>query len=760
MDNNLYNHYFKALDLDKLKKLVSNYASFEMSKNNLLNESIILNPLLIKKQNLLVEEALSAIAVHGRIQFDGLKNIDKHINKLKRHQVLNINEVFDILEHLITVRRIKKTLIKQPELKELKDYIDGLYFNDQIIERINRSIDNNLKIKKDASKTYAAIIDEIDRNDASITILANELLNKYQDSLQDKLIYTRDNRLCLLMKNRDKYKFGGYIHGQSASGISTYVEPKELVNANNDRIELDIKKNEEEENILRKLSLLISEHALYLEYNLESLVKLDTIFAKADYGFVNKGICATFNDDKELLLEDVAHPLIAADKVVTNTYQMPSHRRKIIISGSNTGGKTVALKTIALSTLMAYLAIPIIATKAVIPFYDAILYAVDDNQSITKSLSSFSASLVKIDEIITYATNNSLVLIDELGSGTDPKEGEAFAIAVVEYLRKIDAAMVVTTHFNGLKDYAKLNDDMLLAGVGFDLDKLSPTYHYLENDYGTSNSFKIAGRYLNNQDIIKNAISFYHSQQNDYELLRQQLEKDRAELELRLKETAINEERINNLKEEYSKKIADLKNDKENILADYKLKYDLMLEEAKTIIKQLRQNTNHKESLDELAKLDLDDDFNAEVEDFSIGDLVKLKLTNQSGRIINIKGLNITIDIDGRRLKTSASKLTKVLNHQIPTKKIIKQERSYDIHRPKPVNVIGMNSSDALSEVSKYIDKLLQARLKNGHIIHGFGKGILRKCIRKYLSNNQFIKEYHDADINNGGSGATDIILK
>lgn len=749
------NKYFQTLDLVYLIEKIANFSSFELSKEEILNEKISFNPLNILRQNKFVDEALKIIKNHARLNFDGIKNLDLEIKKLNHKQILNKNEIFNIYNHLLNVRRIKNTLIKYEETEELKDFLESLYISKEEEDIISNIFDSNFNFKIDATENYYRLIEKLNSIENNLNEKAYVWIKNNEDSLQEKVVYKRENRVCFLIKNRDKNKFGGLFHGESSSKISSYIEPKEFLELNNQKQNILEEIRQEEERILLFLSELFFDKTYFLKCNIESMVKLDVIFSKAEYGFLNNCIIPNFNYEKRLELIDVAHPLIDEEKVVRNSFFLTNEKHKLIISGSNTGGKTVALKTIGLCVIMSYLAIPLIAKEANIPFYDMLFQAIDDKQSIEMSLSTFSASLVKMNEIILKTTSKSLVLIDEIGNGTDPIEGQALAVSIIDYLVKKDVSLICTTHFGALKDYALSKDNMLLSSVGFDINLLKPTYKYLEGDYGYSNSFLIAEKYLSNLDIIKSAKSFLNSEEkNKHEILE--------ELENLKKETLDKNIEILNLRKKLNEELQKIKEEKKKINDELNIKKQLFFEEYAIEFEELKKNFNkenlnkYKEKLNDLKKEFNEDNIK---KDFKINDFVSFINTKQIGKIIAISKNKIKVNVNGMILNTDSAKLEKATYQKPKENKEIRYEKIND-KVIKEINVIGLNGDDAILEVSKYIDVLAINNRKLGHIIHGVGKGILQKRIHDYLSKHKNIKEYRFSEIYNGGYGATDIILK
>ncbi len=751
---------YNLLNLNNIKEIVSTFASSIYTKKHLTEEEVDFNPLKIIKLNNATKEAMNHIVNVGDFSFGEIKLIDDILDKLKFKQVLTISEIYAINNHFKSIKNIKRNLIKSDFLSVLKDYLESLYINEDLIVEIENLIDNSYNIKENASEKYQNLLIKLDNLEEIINVTTKDLFLKYENSLVEKTLYNRNNRSCLLVKNSDKNKIKGIVVGETSSRLNSYIEPRELNELNNKRSDLIFEINKEIERIVKYLSDKIGLDRKMIFYNIESIIELDSSFAKARYGIFNEANVSEFNFEYNLELNDFKHPLIPKKDVVSNTYKLYHDKRALIISGSNTGGKTVALKSIGLSVLMAYLAIPINCLSSKIPFYDRVLISMDDVQSIEKSLSTFSSNMYSINYILNCATSKSLVLIDELASGSDAKEGEALSSAIILKLVDRNVSLVATTHFNKLKDLALKNNKMFLASVGFDEKKLKPTYIYKEDDYGLSNSLNIAEKYLDDKEIIIDAKNLLHQNQDEYFKILDEitiLKNNLITQENVLKEEII---RNNESKNNYEKLLKEIEENKAEILADFLAEKNKILSEIKEEYQRFKKDKEIRKINQLIVENEVEEEFKVSKEVFNLKEKVRFTLTNQIGEIISLNGNNVEILINHKVIKTKLNNLSKT-SQTVPVKnnyRIDKEIKRFDV--PKEINVIGLNKNEALEKVSKFIDKLLEAKLKYGHIIHGMGKGILKDAIHSYLSKHLFVKEFKHSDINNGGSGATDIILK
>ena len=468
---------------------------------------------------------------------------------------------------------------------------------------------------------------------------------------------------------------------------------------------------------------------------------------------------ADFLIGKNFDFKDLAHPLIDEKIVVSNSYSLYKPYQGIVISGSNTGGKTVSLKVIGLSLLMSYLGIPIIASEASIPLYENIYIDIDDNQSIQDSLSTFSAHITNINNILNDANKNCLVLIDELISGTDPKQAQAISLAILDKIKEIGCAFIITTHIDEIKNYAYEDPDIMLSSVGFDMDTLLPTYHYLENTIGSSNAIEIASRYIDDQSIINNARNYlkdYKTKQDDLldELALQISDYQKKNDELKQKNIE-----IDNLKDDLQSQIQIFNKEKLNLKQQYINELNEYIKDIKEKALEKLESIKEKDTaiINEINNLIDNEQIQEEIIEFHVGDNVRVKDNEQIGSIISIKNDIATVSIRNLTVKANINDLI-LMPKQVKTKTYISKPRYARVS--KELNVVGLRVEDALILVEEYIDKALASNMSSVKIIHGVGTGALKKAIRDILKKKKQIKEYHDGDYYDGGLGVTIINFK
>ena len=748
---------YSCIDLDLVKNEVANLSSIDDSKNYILNEEVSFNPIVIKHNIEETNEFLSLIKKEFIISFDGIHNINDVLDKSLKEEILTPLEISEVLNLNNHIKRIKDTFKNVDEELNILDYIDSLVVSNDLSKQLSRVIDNNGSVKDNASPKLKQIANSIVDAEKTLYDKANKFIKSHSNSLQEQSTYLRNNRLTILVKNSDKHKFKGYSYGSSSSGLACYIEPQDFIELNNNYLSLLEDKETEITRILRELTYLISQNADSLKNSFDSIVKLNVVYAKAMYGYKHNGILANIAD--ELEIKDVAHPLIDEKEVVVNTYTLKKPYKGIVISGTNTGGKTVGLKCIGLSTLMTYLGIPLLASKANIPLYDNVFVDIDDNQSISNSLSTFSAHITNIDSILSSATSSSLILIDELISGTDPKEAQAISLSILNKIETIGSSFVITTHYDDIKNYAYQSDFILLSSVGFDSKELKPTYKYTENSVGTSNAIEIADRYFKDKSIIEFAKNILTSSKNKQDEL---LDK----LSLEIEENIHLKSKYSSLVNEYNAKVNELdqrlksfndeklslKNKYNEVLNSY---IDDIKDQAQDLLNSFKQtkDKNIEQKLENLKQEVVEE----KKEELVLGDIVRIGDTSRQGIVSSIKDDKVTVEVNGMSIKTVVSNLTKIDKKELKEYKPVNRPYKQIKHE---LLLVGKHIDEALDEIEVFLDNALSNNLSQVRIIHGYGTGQLKNAVRDKLSKLKFVKSFSDADFNDGGSAITIVKLK
>ena len=752
---------YRNLDLHTIKGQIAELAAIEESASLIMNEEVDFNPLNIRHNCAETAEALKILKEGNVVSFDGIRNVNLLLEKADRNMILTGVELKNILVFHHHSERIKRQFEKfDPDLN-IRDYSDSISVSEKVFHRVEDCVDNSGEIKESATDRLRNICSELTRCEKDLLARAQNFIDKHQSSLQEASIYVRNDRITFLIKNSDKNKYNGYIYGTSSSGLASYVEPASFIEPNNKKLKLMQDREDEIERILRELSYLVSSVSDLYYRNLESLVKLCVIFAKAQYGINRGGIIPRISDGSYFDFKDLAHPLIDPNRVVSNSYRLYEPYRGIVISGSNTGGKTVSLKSIGLSILMTYLGIPIIASEADVPLYDNIYIDIDDNQSIQDSLSTFSAHITNINSILKEADYRSLILIDELISGTDPKEAQAISLAILDKIKEIGSVFIITTHFDEIKNYSYKDENILLSSVGFNMETLSPTYRYLEDSVGSSNALEIASRYFDDPGIIENARNYLKIRRTEEEELLEKLSKQIEETSLekdRLKDLE-DENRV--LKQEYEKKISEFERQKQELKEEYVRKLNEELDEirleALEKLDSIKDKEEGRKAVRQIEELKSEEVRTEKPAELKAGDNVRIKDNEQIGVISEIRGETVTVNIRGLTVKTKKSDLTLMPKTVKQKPKVISAKYK---RISSEINLVGQRVEDGLVMMEEYLDKANAAHMSSVKVIHGIGTGALRSALRDRLNRLSYVKSFKDGDYYDGGSAVTIVEFK
>lgn len=762
---------FKSLEFDSIKQEVAKHSSFSLGQKAILEEQVHFEELWVSRELRRGKEALQLYEVYRAPSFAGVRDIKKPLHDVIKNRLLHPQDIYEIAQFARACAMMKQYQ-KESEVKapSVWDIMDSLQVYPSLIAEIERCISPQWEVQDSASTELKTIRKNIRQCESDIAKTTQDFIARYHSSLMDTITATRNGRTCVLVKTSDKNKIKGFVHGESASGQAVYIEPESLLRLNNKRQTLLANESEEIQRILKVLCATIAPHANALLMDLESITLLDALFAKARWAYERNGVYATLSKQPQTIyLKSARHPLIEEEKVVSNTYSLRAPYQHLLITGSNTGGKTVTLKTIGLFTIMTLAGFPVLCEEAEISCFDGVYVDIGDSQSIVESLSTFSAHLATLAFICKQATSNSLVLLDELGSGTDPQEGECLAIATLDYFKDKNIMSVATTHYAKLKEYAKQEKNILLASVTFDLEKMRPTYHYLEGYSGQSNALEIAQRYHLQKEIVERAYALKEANKSEEQRLMEHLDADfmrmkkqEEELQERLrameeKETQLQKERQELLVEK-DKILNEAEKKALQLQEDAKEKADAIIEE----LRQLQSDAKEHELISIKAKLN---EVESEIEEeeekqytFKEKDYVALKKLGYHGEILSIKGNRATVFSNGMKMNVKTTDLEPT--HRPVVKSISAHSSQVKSIVPRECNLIGMRVEEALRAVDAYLDHALHSRVYSVRVIHGHGTGALRTGIHQYLKNNKLVDSYRLGGEGEGGLGATIVSLK
>lgn len=734
-------------------------------------------------------EATTIIFQKGLPPFIQIDEVEHSFKMLESNQCLSAKALLNIAHFLSLSSSLYSYFYAEPTSKEdsiLEPYFANLYKNPSIQKNILNKIIDEVNIADNASENLLSLR----KNKKSLELQVKDKLNSYIHSntyskyIMEPIITVRNNRYVIPVKEEYRDKIKGFIHDTSASGSTLYIEPTSIFDLNNKINHIEIDEEMEIQKILQELSSSLFPYVSELKQTLEHIANIDLIFAKANFGKENDCIFPHLNNKKEFSFYKAKHPLIAKDMVVPIDIGIGENYECLLITGPNTGGKTVALKTIGLLLLMAYSGIPIPCKENTnICVFSKIFVDIGDEQSIEQSLSTFSAHILNIVNITNEVNENSLVLLDELGSGTDPVEGSALAISILNYLKNKGALICSTTHYPELKEFALVTEGFENASFEFDLENLKPTYHLLMGIPGKSNAFEISKKLGLNSNILENASSFLEKDKVSFEELLKNIYDDKLLIEKEKIETEKNLKQITTLRQSLEDEQYKLNETKKELVDKAKMEARSILLEAKEEASEIIQNLN-KENINLKMANDARNKLNDKIKNLN----VKSKLLNSSDKIeLNAdeilnendlkEGLSVwipSLQNSGIILSTHVNKSGEVLVQvgsakiNLKLKALVKNyDKSYEnssVHTitssktqfvSSEINVIGQNVEDAIYVIDKYIDNCSLAHLSPIRIVHGKGTGKLREGIHKYLKKNPHVKSFRLGSFGEGEMGVT-----
>lgn len=732
--------------------------------------------------------ALTRLFHHGALSFHGLTDIRPSLVPLAKGGTLGASELLKIGALLEAAKRAVEFDKKDEETDFLSGRFDGLQTFPEIRREISRCILSEDEISDDASSELKRIRRAMKTTNDKIREQLSVTVNSSGDMLRDNIVTMRNGRYCLPVKQEYKSAFQGMIHDQSSTGSTFFIEPMAIVKLNNDLAELAMKEQEEIERILASISSICAPETEGLERDVILLAELDFIFAKAKLSKKMQGSEPIF-DDNYIEIKKGRHPLIPRDRVVQIDVTLGKDYRLLIITGPNTGGKTVSLKTVGLFTLMgqAGLHIPAFDGSHLRVFHE--VYAdIGDEQSIEQSLSTFSSHMTNTVSILKRADKNTLALFDELGAGTDPVEGAALAISILDNLLQRNVTAMATTHYSELKIYALSTDHVENASCEFDVESLQPTYRLLIGVPGKSNAFAISSKLGISDEIIEKAKSLVDEDSKSFEDVvtglestRKELEQERAkaaayreEIERQKKKLAEKNERIDKAKEKILRRANEEANEilqKAKDMADDSIrKYNKWMDGGKGNVSDMeRQRSAIREQLkktgEKLATKQKGNRPKTAPGKLSIGDLVMVHSMGVKGTVMslpNTKG-KCFVQIGIMRSEVNADDLELLEEETLQNRKEQLRERSgagkikmmKSLHVSSSINLIGKTVDEAIALLDKYLDDAYLAKLHQITIIHGVGTGALRNAVQAHLKKSKYIKTYRMGEYGEGGYGVT-----
>ena len=782
------NKALKVLEFDKIKAEIAKYLITTRGKT-LLHK---LMPMSVESivQRLIdqTKDGADIIRIKGEIPVRKLADLHDQANRLKKDGNLNgteLTQIGQVLQNTSELKEFFETLKdEQLDLRQLYDLNDNLIDNPALTKRIARSLDDTGRVLDTASDDLKYIRTRISRyNDQIREAMGQYTRGKNTKYLTEAIVTLRDDRFVIPVKTEYKAKFGGVVHDQSASGQTLYIEPQAVVGLNNQLHEAQVSEKSEEIRILNNLSNLVRPEIDEIVKNNEVLAQFDLINAKAKYAKEIKATEPIISDDHIVNLHNAKHPLIDPDKVVANDIRMGDGYKTMLITGPNTGGKTITMKTLGLIQLMAQAGLFIPAREeSEVAVFDEVFVDIGDEQSIEQNLSTFSSHMDNIINIIHKVSEHSLVLIDELGAGTDPQEGAAIAIAILERLAKSNCYIMATTHYPELKVFAYNTPETINASMEFDDKSLKPTYRLLIGIPGASNAFNIAARLGMDRSVVERGQSLMDGESQDLNNMIADLENRRKEFEQKNDQLKIQLDKNKSVQKNYEEKADNLDKSKNSEIQAAKVRANQIVAKARResdkIVERLRKLEQDGVAVKEdqiisaktgLKNLHQDEAIkknkvlrrNKRRQQLKVGDSVKTLSYDQIGTIVRKdKNGQFDVQLGILKMKFSADDLEKVQNAEPePEKKPTMVRRTKSSGLSSKLDLRGKRYEEAMTELDQYIDSALLAGYNQVTIVHGFGTGVIRKGVTNYLQRNPRVKSFGYAPASSGGSGATIVDL-
>lgn len=779
--------YLNKLEYFKIINILSGYCKTYVGKNLVAN----LVPSNNKDEVLkLLQETEEAVNLTYRIStapMSEIANISENLLTLESFGVLSIKSILEIKNILQLSQELKNYFytetIDTSSFTLLEQYFSKLYTNKSIVEKISKIIIDENTIADDASSNLKNIRRKQRNLEQDIKDKLNSFIHSssYSKYIQENIITIKNDRYVIPVKEEYRSMIKGFVHDISSSGSTVFIEPISIFETNNDINNLKIEEHLEIEKILKDLSLLLSPITNELKTNIETIGYLDYIFAKSSYSKDIKGITPNINDNKNIKLINAKHPLIDQNKVVPISVNIGEDFSTLVITGPNTGGKTVTLKTIGLLACMACSGLNIPADEQSSIFvFDEIFADIGDDQSISESLSTFSAHMTNIVDIVNTATDKSLILLDELASGTDPLEGANLAISILDYFKNIHALTISTTHYQELKEYALVTKGVENASVEFNLETLSPTYKLLIGVPGKSNAFEISKKLGLKQEIITYAKSMLNSDDVSIEELLKNIYDNKAKIEAEKQETEKYLEKIKTLKASLIQDNSNLEKQKIDLINNAKIEARKILLNAKDEANEIIKNLNNSSDIKTQNNLrnKLNNDINSislqnyetkstsnalDISQIKQNETVFVTTLKQNGIVLsNISKSNeVIVQVGSIKMNIPIKYLEKA-HKETTTKKDTKNYTSISKTRnaKTEINVIGYTVEEATFVVDKFLDDCALAKIKTARIVHGKGTGKLKNGIHQFLKNHPHVASYRMGTYGEGEMGVTVVEVK
>lgn len=779
------NKKYDVLEFHKVINELMNLSRLEVTKEKFIDIEILKDKSTLDKELMLMTEMIDFYKFDDGFELSGLTDIQRYMGTIDLiGSYLSGEDLADLKKNLAIFR------ISKSRAKNVRDKYKVIWqlFNDvEEVKDIEKFIDDVIRddgeIKDDASLGLRDVRRQKQNINANIKEKFDDLMNNKETvrAVQERIITQRNDRYVIAVKTDFKGLIKGIEHDRSASGGTVYIEPLNVVSLNNKLREYEAREREEIRKILLRLTEIIRMKKDEILEIKEILQRLDFINAKTSYAIEKHAIVPKIINKEYLKLVEARHPLIDENKVVPLNFELGNNNENImLITGPNTGGKTVTLKVAGLLTIMALSGIPIPAgEKTEIGFFEDVLSDIGDEQSIEQNLSSFSGHVSKIKEIMESVNYRTLVLMDELGSGTDPMEGSAFAMSIIDYLNKKNIKSIITTHYSEVKAHAFNTTGIKSASMEFDVETLSPTYRLLEGIPGESNALIIAKKYGISDEIIENAKSYISEDNQKVEEMLKSIKEKNDELEALKIELEKTKQNFENQKKSYEEKIVEVENEKNEVIKKAYEEADNYLKEVQSKARNLIDKISREDAKKEDAKNAqrslnmLRDSFVADKKknvkaqkvvakniDIQEGEEVLIKTLNQNGKVLRVIAEENRVQVQAGILKlmVSLDDIVKITKKKVKAYKNFAATRTSQVRNE--IDLRGMTADEALIDLETYLDRAMLNGYHEVYIIHGKGTMVLRKRIHEFLKTSKYVTEFKDANQNEGGIGCTVAILK
>ncbi|MEH7545051.1 MULTISPECIES: endonuclease MutS2 [Bacillaceae] len=785
----MHERALKVLEFTKVREQLFEHASSSLGRDKIKNLVPSTDFDEVVRLQAETDEAATVIRIKGNVPLAGIHDIRAHIKRSVIGGVLSPHELIQIASTIHASRQMKRFIEElaadRTELPILVEQVANIIPLTNLEQDIKHAIDESGEVLDSASDLLRSLRHQLRSNESRIRERLESMIRSSNAAkmLSDAIVTIRNDRFVIPVKQEYRGHYGGIIHDQSSSGQTLFIEPQVIVQLNNQLQDIRVKEQLEIERILTELSANTAEYESELKVIVDILSNLDFVFAKAKYGKKIKASMPIMNDEGRITLYKARHPLIPIDEVVPNDIMLGKEYTTIVITGPNTGGKTVTLKTLGLCSLMAQAGLQVPALDgSELAVFDSVYADIGDEQSIEQSLSTFSSHMVNIVDILNRVDFNSLVLFDELGAGTDPQEGAALAISILDEVHKRGARVIATTHYPELKAYGYNREGVLNASVEFDVETLSPTYKLLLGVPGRSNAFEISKRLGLNERVIETARSHVSEDTNQIDKMIASLEESKRQAEREQEEAR-----------DFLKQAEKLHQDLQSQMIEFYDKKDTMLEkaaekaadivdeakqEAEKVIRDLRKMRTEKhaeikehelidakkrleQAAPEIKKSAKLTNTKSKKHTFMPGDEIKVLTFDQKGTLLDrVSNNEWQVQIGILKMKVKEKDMEYLSTPKQVETRPMAIVKGRDTLVKLELDLRGERYEDALLKVEKYIDDALLASYPRVSIIHGKGTGALRQGVQEYLRNHRSVKKIRFGEAGEGGSGVTIVEFK